>query len=157
MMEMLRGSSVVHSPKLSSLGDDNALLFQVFFPEVAGGGLLQSQLTTLTGEDDGIRTRTAQSFAPFTEVATGTSFYRERRVSEEEFYATLTDTIAEYNILESDLCFRDGFTRLPVDMYTPGYPQCVDHLQQSFLTPFEPLGYNHKQEETEYDQVYFWA
>ena len=121
------------------VGDDNALLYQVFFPDFLGGGLVQSQLTTLTGVDDGIRTRTAQGFAPFSQVATSTSFYRERRVSEEEFYAALNETIADYNILESDLCLRNGFGREPVDGYMPGYGQCVDHLQQSFASPFEPL------------------
>ena len=121
------------------VGDDNALLYQVFFPDFLGGGLVQSQLTTLTGVDDAIRTRTAQSFAPFIQVARSASFYRERRVSEEEFYTALNETITDYNILESDLCFRNGFGREPVDGYMPGYGQCVDHLQQSFEPPFEPL------------------
>ena len=40
------------------VGADNAVLYQAYLPDSMGGGLIQSQLTTLSGENR--RTRTAQ-------------------------------------------------------------------------------------------------
>lgn len=124
-------------PTTTRLVGDNALLYQVFYPLPGGdASLIQSQLTTLTGGDEPVlRTRTAQSFNQVGE-ATSASFYRERKVSKDEFFKELNNTITSFNILPSDLCYMDGFTKKKIDGYsTPGYEQCIDHLQQSF----EPL------------------
>jgi hypothetical protein len=117
------------------VGDDNALLYQVFFPPHTNP--IQSQLTTLTkgqGSDEfNIRTRTAQGLDFVTGAQSYASFYRERKVSEEEFYTKMNETIAEYGIRSQDLCYLNGGTgRKPVDGYTAGYEQCVAHLQTSF-------------------------
>lgn len=111
------------------VGADNALLYQVSI----AGTLTQSQLTTITKAVDGTsrRTRTAQSFG-FTGLPAGTSYYREVNVSKEEFYERLTQVIADYGILDEDLCVLDGFTRAPVTDYVAGIDQCVQHLEQSF-------------------------
>jgi hypothetical protein len=93
--------------------------------------MTQSQLTTLT-QGGQRRTRTAQSFAFGTEEPAGTSFYRERKVSMEEFYQELSKAIMTYNVLEEDLCGLDGFTRQPVPGYTAGLEQCKAHSEQSF-------------------------
>jgi len=125
------------------VGDGNALLYQVYVPGFLCGqstkcpNPLQSQLTTLTkgpGSDEfDLRTRTAQGLNFVTGQQTYASFYRERKVTEEEFYSEMNNTIAEYNILDSDLCFLDGGAgRAPVANYTAGYEQCVAHLQTSF-------------------------
>ena len=70
--------------------------------------LMQSQLTTLTQLPDGtwLRTRTAQGFDAFGAVGAPTyaSYYRERKVSKEVFWAEFNATKASYNILESDEC-----------------------------------------------------
>ncbi|CAJ1949069.1 unnamed protein product [Cylindrotheca closterium] len=112
------------------VGADNALLYQVSI----AGTLTQSQLTTITKGTDGTtrRTRTAQSFGFGTGLPAGTSYYREVNVSKEEFYERLEQVIAEYGILEADLCVRDGFTRAPRPDYVPGIAQCKQHLEQSF-------------------------
>lgn len=77
------------------LGDDT-VIYQV--RSAAGGPLFQNQLTTLPG--DGTRVRTAQGFnalaPPGTPPWSYASFYRERRVSREEFLATLYETRARY-------------------------------------------------------------
>ena len=118
------------------VGAQNALLYQVYIPGIENP--FQSQLTTLTksagSPEFDLRTRTAQQFNIFSgsgEPST-CSFYRERKVSEEEFYSVFNQTIIDYNILESDLCYREGTSRAPVDGYAPGYGQCVAHLQSSF-------------------------
>ena len=124
-------------PTTTRLVGDNALLYQVFYPLPDGNAsLIQSQLTTLTGGDDPVlRTRTAQSFNQVGE-ATSASFYRERKVSKDDFFMELNNAITSFNILPSDLCYMDGFTKKELDGYsTPGYEQCINHLQQSF----EPL------------------
>jgi hypothetical protein len=112
----------------------NALLYQVYVPGTENP--LQSQLTTLTkslGSDVyDIRTRTAQGFNFVTGEQTYASFYRERKVSEDVFYSEFNQTIIDYNILDTDLCYRDGNSKLPVQGYAPGYAQCVAHLQSSF-------------------------
>ncbi len=117
------------------IGQDNALLYQVFLPEHTNP--MQSQLTTLTkgpGSDEfNYRTRTAQGFNFATGLQAYLSFYRERKVSKEVFYAEMNKTIAEFKILDSDLCYLDGGVgRQPVDEYTAGYEQCVKHLETSF-------------------------
>ena len=123
------------------IGDDNALLYQVFFDPVPGvvpKKIIQSQLTTITKDPDTdttYRTRNAQSFSAFAPpqgVVTNASFFRERKVTKEEFYAEMRATIAEYNILESDLCFLNGFGRAPVEGYVAGFDQCEAHLESSF-------------------------
>lgn len=113
------------------IGQDNALLYQVYL----FGELFQSQLTTLstdanTGQSR--RTRSAQSFQGG--LPTSVSFFRERKVSREEFYQTLRDTLEEYNILPSDTCaWMDGATGGIVEtMYEPGFDGCMEHLETSF-------------------------
>ena len=153
VMVVLRGpfgsAPFIFDTKTELVGADNALLYQVFAPEVAGGKLFQSQLTTLTGENDTIRTRSAQQFDalqidPLTFAPLGIglqetmSFFRERKVSEEEFYTAFNNTIAEYNILDSDLCEKTlGGARY--QNYNASYDQCIDHLDQSFESPFNPI------------------
>mgnify|MGYP000193751330 CR=1 FL=1 len=123
-------------PTFTSLvGADNALLYQVYFPPYANP--IQSQLTTLTkgiGSDEfNIRTRTAQGLNFVTGGQDYASFYRERKVSKEDFYTELQSAITEYNILDSDLCHLDGGNgRNPVVGYTAGYEQCVEHLETNF-------------------------
>lgn len=117
------------------IGQDNALLYQVFLPPHMNP--IQSQLTTLTkgpGSDEfNYRTRSAQGFDFATGLQTYLSFYRERKVSKQDFYAEMNKTIAEFNILDSDLCYLDGGVgRQPIDGYRAGYEQCVTHLQASF-------------------------
>ena len=123
------------------VGADNALLYQVFAPEIPfGGRLFQSQLTTLTGANDTIRTRSAQQFDGFggTELPVSMSFYRETKVTEEEFYTAFNNTIEEYKILDSDLCSLT-LGAVPYLNYTASYEQCIDHLNQSFEPPFNPI------------------
>lgn len=117
------------------IGQDNALLYQVFLPQHTNP--IQSQLTTLTkgpGSDEfNHRTRTAQGFNFATGLQSYLSFYRERKVSKQDFYAEMNKTIAEFKILDSDLCYLDGGVgRQPIDEYTAGYEQCVMHLETSF-------------------------
>lgn len=103
------------------------MLYQVFL----GEQLFQSQLTTLTEESDGTprRTRTAQSFTDG--VPTTVSFFRERRVTREEFYSQLADTLVAYNILDTDACTTDGFSGAPTG-YGGGLADCTIHLEESF-------------------------
>lgn len=108
-------------------GKDNAVLYQVFLPEENGGNLVQSQLTTMTGS--GRRTRSAQGFSA--SIPTYSSFYRERRVTEEEFYEALEETLIEYNILEEDTCTRDRRGNL-IDGIVGGIDACRAHLEESF-------------------------
>lgn len=97
--------------------------------------LFQSQLTTLTvdGETGQVRrTRSAQSF--ISGVPRSMSFYRERKVDEDTFYAEIKDTIEAYNILESDTCtWRDNFTGATIGTgLEPGIVGCSAHLEESF-------------------------
>jgi len=130
------------------VGNDNAVLYQINLPEYTqpppgsgipdfsplSGNLFQSQLTTLSG--NGRRTRTAQGFDAFNfdpasaSIPIYSSFYRERRVSKEEFYAELEATLIEYNILEEDTCTRNSRGNL-VDV-VGGIDACRDHLEESF-------------------------
>lgn len=97
--------------------------------------LLQSQLTTITASPDGqvYRTRTAQGFDAFVAVGqtTSASYYRERKVTEEEFYAELESTIADYNIREEDLCVWDN-TNSAIGGVVGSFDACKEHLEESF-------------------------
>lgn len=131
------------------VGNDNAVLYQINLPDYPppspdsgfpdfsplSGNLFQSQLTTLSG--NGRRTRTAQGFDAFNfdpasaSIPTYSSFYRERKVSKEEFYEALEATLIEYNILEEDTCTRDsGGKQFPG--IVGGIDACRDHLEESF-------------------------
>jgi len=89
------------------LGDDSVLYQVRLFDQ---GPLLQNQLTSLPG--NGTRIRTAQGINPFAEEEdpswTYASFYRERKVSRDEFYSALAATRADYSILEDDYCGYDN-------------------------------------------------
>ncbi len=82
------------------LGDDT-VLYQVRMPD---GSLMQNQLTSLPGNDT--RVRTAQGF--YMGNPTYASYYRERKVTRDEFFALLEETRTEYGILEEDYCGRDS-------------------------------------------------
>lgn len=115
--------------KTTLVGDDNAVLYQVYFQ----GALYQSQLTTLSG--NGRRTRSAHGYDPFgptPEIPTSTSYYRERRVEKEEFYETLKSTLDAYGILSEDTCTRDGMGLLLNDGTVGGFDACEAHLEESF-------------------------
>ena len=90
------------------------------------GPLLQNQLTTLPGDET--RVRTAQGFAPFLPPGLPTwtyaSYYRERKVSRDEFYAELAQTREDYSILESDHCAYDSVN-------APSGVSCDDHFGES--------------------------
>lgn len=115
------------------VGAENALLYQVF----GNGFLTQSQLTTIHGLNQDKRTRTAQQFSFGTSEPRGTSYYRERNVSKEEFYAALAATITQYNILDADLCTKDGFANRAEIYPSGGFETCRQHLEQSFAESFE--------------------
>ena len=88
------------STETTLIGDDT-VLYQVRLPD---GGLTQNQLTSLPGNDT--RVRTAQGL--FQGNPTYASFYRERKVTQEEFFEILAETRTEYNILEDDYCGYDS-------------------------------------------------
>jgi hypothetical protein len=144
------------------IGKDNSLLYQVWLTKealnyyqsvilgnpgsacVAGDcgytedRLMQSQLTTLTQKLDGtwMRTRTAQGFDAFGDVGAPTyaSFYREKKVTEAEFWTAFNETMTNYNILESDTCAwksgeTGGTTSSGLDA---GFMSCKLHLESSF-------------------------
>ena len=110
--------------------------------------LMQSQLTTLTKLPSGqiLRTRTAQGFEPFTNAGSPTyaSYYRERKVSAEEFWRVFNETKKQYNILETDECkWKSGETGgteracvglsgVNASCYLPGFAACKAHLEESF-------------------------
>ena len=81
------------------IGDDT-VLYQVRL----NGDLTQNQLTSLPG--NGTRVRTAQGL--YAGNPTYASFYRERKVSREEFFALLDAKRIEYNILAADHCGFDN-------------------------------------------------
>jgi len=100
--------------------------------------LMQSQLTTLTQLPDGTwrRTRTAQGFDAFGNVGIPTyaSFYRERKVTADEFWADFNATVANYSILKSDMCsWKSAETggTIPSGL-EPGFESCEMHLNESF-------------------------
>ena len=88
------------STETTLMGDDT-VLYQV---RMLDGSLMQNQLTSLPGNDT--RVRTAQGF--YMGNATYASYYRERRVSEMEFFWLLAQAREDYNILESDYCGYDS-------------------------------------------------
>ena len=105
--------------------------------------LLQSQLTTLTkvtnsttGESVVHRTRTAQGFNGFVDVGTTSyaSYYREKQVSESEFWIQFNATREDYNIQELDTCaWKNSDTGSTVATgYVPGIASCMTHLKESF-------------------------
>ena len=126
------------------VGADNALLYQVFAPvsllasygiDATEDRLFQSQLTTITkhpSSGEVYRTRTAQSFDAFAFVgeSTSASYYRERKVTESEFYTELKNTITEYGILNSDLCKWDSYGQNVTA--TGSFDACISHLEESF-------------------------
>lgn len=106
--------------------------------------LMQSQLTTLTQLPDKSwrRTRTAQGFDVFGLVGAPTyaSYYRERKVSKDVFYAEFDRATVEYNIRVADLCaWKSSETGGTAESgYTPGREACSAHLEKSFeLAPAE--------------------
>lgn len=120
-------AGVFHS-KTTLVGNDNVLLYQVYYQ----GKLFQSQMTTLNGE--GSRTRTAHVFNPFgptPSVLTSYSFYRERRVEREEFYAKFSVALEEYGILDEDTCTHNSRGNR-IEGIVGGIEACKDHLEQSF-------------------------
>lgn len=129
------------------IGKDNALLYQVWLPKgtlnVQSDRLLQSQLTTITsvtdsstGESVVHRTRTAQGFNAFTSVGTTSysSYYREKQVSESEFWTQFNAAKAAYNILDSDTCaWKNSDTGSTISTgLTPGTDACKAHLEETF-------------------------
>ena len=125
--------------KTQLVGQDNAILYQVFIPGALVGAsenrLLQSQLTTITESPDGqvYRTRTAQGFDTFVDVGVPTyaSFYRERKVNETEFYNALESAIEQYAINPDDLCKWDSRGNAIANA-TGSFDTCKGHLEQSF-------------------------
>ena len=105
--------------------------------------LLQSQLTTITkvmdpitGENVIHRTRTAQGFDAFASVGSTTyaSYYREKKVSEDEFWTKFNSTLIEFNIEDSDICgwkSSDSGKAVPTGL-SPGIESCALHLEESF-------------------------
>lgn len=114
--------------KTELIGRQNALLYQVFYDKNAFGlnedALSQSQLTTISKNalNQTIRVRTAQGFG-LDGSPSYASYYREHKVTKEEFYSTFNQTLSEYSILTSDTC--DG----------TGVAGCEEHLEQSFQMP----------------------
>lgn len=82
------------------IGDDT-VLYQVRMPN---GSIMQNQLTTLPPNDT--RVRTAQGF--YLNAPTYASYYRERKVTQEEFFKLLAEARTKYNILETDYCGYDN-------------------------------------------------
>ena len=83
------------------LGDDT-VIYSVKIPDAMGGGINQNQLTTLPG--NGVRVRTAQGFSFGAEQPSYASFYRETKVTKDEWLAKLKAVRAANNILASDEC-----------------------------------------------------
>jgi hypothetical protein len=83
------------------LGDDT-VIYSVRIPESMGGGINQNQLTTLPG--NGVRVRTAQGFSFGAEQPSYASFYRETKITKDEWLAKLKAVRAANNILASDEC-----------------------------------------------------
>lgn len=96
--------------------NDDTVLYQVRL----NGELLQNQLTSLPG--NGTRIRTAQGL--YAGNPTYASFYRERKVSRDEFFTLMDDRRADFNILEADHCgFNDG--------NQPSGTTCDDHFAEN--------------------------
>ena len=91
---------------------DTVLYKVVFDSPPFAGNIMQNQMTTLA--EGGLeRVRAAQGFDVVTGAPSYLSFYRERKVSEVEFYQLLEETRVEYNILPEDECGWDGVTNAP--------------------------------------------
>ena len=88
-------------PRAQVLGDDT-VIYSVRIPDAMGGGINQNQLTTLPG--NGVRVRTAQGFSFGAEQPSYASFYREKKVTKDEWLAKLKAVRAANNILASDEC-----------------------------------------------------
>lgn len=113
-------------PTKTTLLGDNALLYQVWYNDA----VVQSQLTTFTKSPSGqmYRTRSAQGFDPMTQKSNSMSYYRERKVSKDEFYQEFNNATKAYNIRMEDLCKAD-----PNSTELGSLQNCIDHLENSFL------------------------
>ena len=98
----------------TTLMGEDSVLYQVYLPD---GSIMQNQLTTLPPNDT--RVRTAQGF--FMDQPTYASFYREKKVTKEEFMQQLADARAEYAILEEDFCGYDSGGQ-------PSQVTCTEHF-----------------------------
>lgn len=96
------------------IGDDT-VLYQVRMPD---GSIMQNQLTTLPPNDT--RVRTAQGF--YLNAPTYASYYRERKVTQEEFFKLLAEARTKYNILETDYCGYDNTNQ-------PSQTTCDEHFE----------------------------
>lgn len=96
------------------IGDDT-VLYQVRMPN---GSIMQNQLTTLPPNDT--RVRTAQGF--YLNAPTYASYYRERKVTQEEFFKLLAEARTKYNILETDYCGYDNTNQ-------PSQTTCDEHFE----------------------------
>lgn len=123
------------------VGQDNAVLYQVYVPLFGESEprLLQSQLTTITKSPSGEirRTRSAQGFNAFSNDGTqhttnSMSYYRERKVTKEEFYAEFAKDQTAYNILDSDLCKWDSNGADVLGGGNGSIDACIAHLEESF-------------------------
>lgn len=132
------------------VGNDDAILYRVTLNKDALGPgfppkdcLLQNQLTTITRSSDGeqvYRSRSAQSFECFNPVTYGQpnslSFYRERKVDQEEFVTEMKATLTEFNVTKGDMCAwePDAASRTVPSIYydNPGVSSCLVHLNESF-------------------------
>jgi len=95
---------------------DDSVLYEVYDNIAGDGPVSQKQLTTLhtvNGVDH--RTRTAQGFNP-DGTNSYASFYRERKVSKEEFYKEMNRVIEDYAILDEDLKMNGPGKYFKVDM-----------------------------------------
>lgn len=112
-------------PTTTQLIGENALLYQVMF----NSALIQSQLTTITSDSSGktYRTRTAQGFNFMTQTSNSCSYYRERKVSKEEFYNEFNKIVTDYKVMAKDLCKTD-----PESEEIGSLDKCTDHLESSF-------------------------
>lgn len=132
----------------SLIGQDNAVLYQVYVPvsttSVFFGEteprLLQSQLTTITKSSSGQvrRTRSAQGFDAFSFVGTAhntnsMSYYREVKVTKEEFYDAFESAKLEYSILDEDLCKWDNNGNDITGGVGGSLVACKNHLEESFV------------------------
>ncbi len=85
----------------TTLISEDTVLYQV---RLEDGSLNQNQLTSLPTENQ--RIRTAQGM--FMGNPSYASFYRETKVSEEDFYQQLEQARTDYNILDEDHCAWDA-------------------------------------------------
>ena len=113
-------------PTKTTLVGDNALLYQVYFNDA----IVQSQLTTITKDKSGQlhRTRSAQGFDPITQRSNSMSYYRERKVTKDVFYAEFSHAVTACNIRVEDLCKAD-----PNSTEIGSLQNCINHLENSFL------------------------